>query len=63
MSLPIVFLPEARTEFDQDANWYENRKSGLGARFTLAVNSVLERIAKNPQIHNAVLEDVRRAVV
>ena len=63
MSRLIVFLPEARVEFDQDADWYENRQAGLGAKFTNAVNRVLERIAKNPQMHGVVLEDVRKAVV
>jgi hypothetical protein len=34
MSHPIVFLQEAREEFDKAADWYENRQTGLGARFT-----------------------------
>ena len=63
MSREIVFLPEAREEFDTDADWYENRQAGLGARFTLAVNAVLERIAKNPKMHAVVLDDARKAVV
>jgi plasmid stabilization system protein ParE len=63
MTRAVVFLPEARTEFDDDANWYENRQAGLGAKFTLAVNSVLERIARSPQAHAVILEDVRKAVV
>jgi plasmid stabilization system protein ParE len=63
MTRPIVFLPEARAEFDDDANWYENRQAGLGKKFTLAVNRELDRIAKNPRMHAAVLEDLRKAVV
>jgi hypothetical protein len=30
MSRPIVFLLEARAEFDNDADWYENRLHGSG---------------------------------
>jgi len=48
MTRRLVFLPEARAEFDDDANWYENRQAGLGKKFTLAVNRVVERIAKSP---------------
>lgn len=59
MTLPIVFLPEARAEFDEDANWYENRQLGLGKKFTLAVSRVLNHIAKRPHMHAIVLEDVR----
>ncbi|HEV3437163.1 MAG TPA: type II toxin-antitoxin system RelE/ParE family toxin [Gemmata sp.] len=63
MNRPIDFLPEAREEFDAAANWYENRKKGLGRAFTLAISQVIERIATNPQIHAVVYEDVRKAVV
>jgi len=30
MSLPIVLRPEARVEFDDAFNWYEQRRLGLG---------------------------------
>jgi plasmid stabilization system protein ParE len=63
MSLPLAFLPEARAEFDQDADWYEKRQPGLGRRFTFAIDAVLARIAKHPRVHRIVLEDVRKAVV
>lgn len=63
MSNQLVFIPEAREEFDTDADFYENRQAGLGARFTLAVNAVLSLIAKNPKMHAVVLDDARKAVV
>jgi plasmid stabilization system protein ParE len=63
MSHPIVFLQEAREEFDQAADWYEGPQIGLGTRFTLAVNTALARIAENPKMHAVVLEDTRKAVV
>lgn len=59
----LVFLPEARAEFDHGADWYEDRQTGLGVRFTLAVNAVLELVAKNPKMHAVVLDDARKAVV
>ena len=63
MSHHLVFLPEARAEFDADADWYEDRQGCLGTRFTLAVNAVLERVAKNPKMHAIALDDARKAVV
>ena len=59
----LVFLPEARAEFDNGADWYEERQPGLGTRFTLAVNAVLERVAQNPKMHQVVLDDARKAVI
>jgi len=63
MSHPLVFLQEARDEFDEAANFYENRQTGLGTRFTLAVNAVLDGVANNPKMHAVALDDARKAVV
>lgn len=63
MSHPLVFLPEARGEFDAAADFYEARQTGLGARFTLAVTDALDRVANNPKLHAVALDDVRKAVV
>ena len=62
MSLPIRFLPEAQTEFDAAVDWYEQR-AGMGAAFVSRVREVLNRISANPQLHAAVYQDVRKAVV
>lgn len=32
MSIPVVFRRAARAEFDDAADWYEQRQSGLGAK-------------------------------
>jgi hypothetical protein len=36
MNLPVVLTPEAQTEFDEAADWYE-QQAGLGAAFTANV--------------------------
>ena len=54
MSVRVVFRREARTEFDEAAGWYEQRQSGLGARFTRAVQRVLDRISGQPDFYPAV---------
>ena len=63
MSLPIVFRPDARAEFDDAADWYEERQPGLGATFTEAVDDVLDLVAAQPRMHATVYKDVRKAVV
>src|SRR5215468_11206810 len=63
MSLPIVFRRAARAEFDDAADWYEQRRAGRGARFTAAVRQVLDRIADQPQLYAEVFQNVREASV
>jgi len=63
VSLPIIFRPIARIEFDEAADWYEQRRAGLGAAFTAAVRKVIDRIGEQPQFYAEVLEDVREAML
>lgn len=63
MTLPVRFLPEARAEFDDAADWYEAKRPGLGIDFVAKVREVLKRISINPRLHQIVYRDVRRAVV
>lgn len=63
MSVPVVFRREARLEFDGAADWYEQRQSGLGPRFTRAVQQLLDRIAGQPDFYPPVWSDVREALV
>jgi toxin ParE1/3/4 len=63
VSLSIRFLPEARTEFDDAADWYELRRVGLGQDYIVSVRRVLDRISANPQIYATVYGPVRKASV
>lgn len=63
MSLPVTFLRIARVEFDNAANWYEQRRSGLGAAFTASVDRVLDRISQQPHFYGQAYKDVREALV
>jgi plasmid stabilization system protein ParE len=62
MTLPLLFLPEARAEFDEAANWYQEH-TGRGAAFTASVQETLDRIAALPRLYAVIEQDVRRAVV
>ncbi len=63
MSVPIIFRRVARREFDDAADWYEQRCAGLGVRFVAAVQHVLDEAAANPARYPAVFGDVREGVV
>lgn len=63
MTLPIIFRRQARREFDDAADWYEQHRAGLGARFVAAVRHVLDQAAANPQRYAAVFSDVREGIV
>jgi len=63
MSLTVVLRRQARREFDEAADWYEQQRSGLGARFTAAVQQVFDEIAANPQRYAEVHRDVREGLV
>jgi len=49
MSLPVIFKPVARAEFDEAVAWYEGERPGLGREFKLEVNLALRRARANPE--------------
>jgi toxin ParE1/3/4 len=63
MSLPVVFRRAARVEFDDAADWYEQRRAGLGAAFTAAAQQILDRISAQPDFYPQVYQDVREALI
>ncbi len=63
MSLPIVFHRAARIEFDDAADWYEQRRTGLGRTFTAAVHQVLNQISTQADFYPRVYHNVREALV
>ena len=63
MSLGLAFLRAARYEFDDAADWYEQRRAGLGDVFTTAVHQVLDRIVNQPRLYAQVFQDAREAPV
>jgi toxin ParE1/3/4 len=63
MNLPIVFRRAARAEFDDAADWYEQRQAGLGDAFTAAVQQILAQISGQPSFYPQVYGDLREALV
>jgi plasmid stabilization system protein ParE len=54
MSLPVIFRPAARLEFDEAVTWYENERIGLGEEFKLEVKAALKRALVNPEFFQRV---------
>lgn len=63
MSRRIVFRRAARNEFDDAANWYEQRQAGRGEKFTAAVRATLGQMSTQPELSPEVFEDTREARV
>ena len=56
------FHPAARREYRDAAAFYEACRSGLGATFTVEVESTIERIMEDPNRWRMVEQDVRRCL-
>jgi hypothetical protein len=60
MSLPAIFKPAARLEFDEAVAWYENGRPGLGREFKLEVKLALKRALTNPEHFQSVRGRARK---
>ena len=58
--MKYAFHPDARLEYREAAAFYESRRPGLAARFTIEIEAALERLLQNPQRCGFIAEDVRR---
>ena len=59
----VVIVPEARNDLAEARAWYEDRSVGLGDRFLDCVDECLDRIRNNPELHERVYKNYRRAIV
>lgn len=56
------FHPEARLEYRKAATFYERRRAGLGAAFTLEVEAAIDRLVETPERWRVIEQDVRRCL-
>ena len=56
------FHPDARAEYVDAASFYEERGAGLGAAFTIEIESAIKRIQEGPARWRVIEEDVRRCL-
>lgn len=62
MRRPVRLLPQARAEFDEAVDWYDDRGEGLGKRFITQVRQVFDQIAADPERHAPIHLDIRKAL-
>ncbi|MBA2572124.1 MAG: type II toxin-antitoxin system RelE/ParE family toxin [Gemmatimonadetes bacterium] len=59
----FVVRPQAGREIEEAAEWYDNRRSGLGSEFLDAVDTCIASVLQSPELHPEVRSGIRRAVL
>jgi len=60
--MSYAFHPNARLEYREAVVFYESRRTGLGAAFTVEVEAAINRILQAPTSWTMVEQDVRRCL-
>jgi plasmid stabilization system protein ParE len=60
MTLPVIFKPRARREFEAAVSWYENQQPGLGREFKVEVKLALMRAQAHPELFQKVHGQARK---
>jgi plasmid stabilization system protein ParE len=63
MAPRLVVQPESGLDIQAAAVWYEEQRSGLGARFLEELDQVFRRIVDNPRQFPRVEDEVHRALL
>ena len=63
MSRILIVEPGAESDIEDDYGWYEERHSGLGARFIGEVDTTFLRVVENPASYQEVMPQIRQAVI
>jgi plasmid stabilization system protein ParE len=63
MKARIRLLPEARAELDAAADWYEQRRTGLGVQFISRVSEAFQQIADHPLMKAVIYKNLRQTAV
>ena len=63
LAYSVIFTQAARVELVEAQAWYEREAAGLGRRFRLAIDALIERMSDNPRQFPTVFRNVRRALL
>lgn len=58
----LTILPQAELDIIDAIAWYEERRTGLGEEFLDEIDSVLQRVIKNPDQFPKIRNNIRRAL-
>ena len=59
----VVFTGKASADLFEAQNWYERESTGLGQRFRVALDAIVERVRANPMQFPLIHRNVRRALI
>ena len=62
MSRDLIVEPGAQSDIEDGYVWYEERQSGLGARFIDELDTAFVRLVENPASYQEAMPGIRRAV-
>jgi plasmid stabilization system protein ParE len=62
MKYDLIIRSQAEVELAEAYDWYEDRVQGLGSEFLLAVDAVLQSVARNPRQYPVVYKKIHRAL-
>lgn len=63
MSFRVYIRPEAETDIEEAALWYEEQRQGLGQEFLDEVLGLCKTISENPAMYPVVHRHTRRALI
>ena len=63
MSFTVHIRPEAETDLEEAALWYEKQCPGLGDEFLDEVQDILKILSENPYLYAVVHKNARRALI
>lgn len=63
MRVPVIIRPTAEMDLQSAFDWSEGIEAGLGSRFLLNVDRIVERLEGQPFAFPVFYREVRRAVV
>jgi len=61
MRFKLIVTEDAENDIEQAMDWYENKQTGLGTRYVLAVKACIKLIIKNPFSFVSIYKSIRKA--
>jgi len=58
----LIIKPLAEEDAKDAANWYNEKREGLGSDFLLALEAALNAIQRNPNQYQVVYKELKRAL-
>ena len=63
MKYTVYIRPDAESDIEEAAKWYEKQRKGLGYEFLDEVLVAFKTISENPYMYNVVHRHTRRALI